>query len=439
MRQQCTEQADKRSTTETDHPVKHVKPNTDEPAKILRKILSGTFRRAKLSKRPQTEDDWSTPIHCKFVTRANWPVIDALVHTHWPDIIERYTYLRKLCTNPPTNRDSIITLDEVPRAELRTADVSTLRRYSYIQGISTRTKILSIVHVHTLMEKEDTRRRVVFAPFEINNTWQHAGFGDGLDLPKLDEQVAVLEDTIGALCFDGPAFYTQLGISNIPAELGEVEGEEGVYLPEGAHFVFAVELEDKSIQLFRNVSVCTGQAHCVALAQIIMKTLAIASLKLAGAESCVKVTVYIDNGRFAGTEAASHKTWLAWKNIADSAGLEFDIDSEHAESYVFLGLCYSHRKKHLRLGPKASSKMLKHMSTVNTGQCYSWTVRQVLSVFGSLVWATTALKLIPAPYYFVYKYVRRRCTNSATGALTLQAPANIWPSVIQTLKDSSKR
>lgn len=160
------------------------------------------------------------------------------------------------------------------------------------------------------------------------------------------------------------------------------------------------------MRTFQCCTVCTGQRQCPTVAQLIAVALAKKAIRLAAASDVVFPQVYIDNVRF-----ASDNQFLlekAWKIFCDlSAAMALFFDSEEASpNYSFLGVVYNHNHGSITVSKKSLEKLQQAATIVFANRHV--TLRQLIRVFGSLIWASRILKIVMAPYYAVFKNIRRR-------------------------------
>lgn len=386
-------------------------------------MSGGSFKGSVASKRPQTEDQWEKPLHTKVLNKTTWFGVDALIAEAYADNNRElllYEWLKACCLNP-SNVANIPLPSFIEEAELEAGDIEHLKKYGYIHIFEgTRSNVRSTVKVFCVLENDGSRRRVLFHPALVNGILIEAGFEDGtISLPRTEEQVQVIQETPGAMCCDGTAFYTQF-----PGCEDGVKSDEFVFEFEGV--------------LYQPSSICTGQRQCVALAQIILRALAILTKRAKNPAPTttlntpcagpVFTTEYIDNIRFAGEAGVCEDAWRFFRGRAESAGLTFEVVTAWSPVYTFLGILYNHNEKTVRLGPKAQKKLALRLHEIETGVFQQWLMQDIVSVFGILIWGSTVLALCPAPYYWVYKFLRRR------SSLTLTTTADVWPSITTLLK-----
>ena len=108
-------------------------------------------------------------------------------------------------------------------AELTAADMELLLREQYIRPLESDEVVRGRVRVFSVLEKEDSRRRVVTCPDEINRLLVHPG---GIELPHIDQLMA--GENFHAITADFPSFYIQLGLEN--NRLSSVSPSRGAFL-----------------------------------------------------------------------------------------------------------------------------------------------------------------------------------------------------------------
>ena len=392
----------------------------------INRILRGTHRSAHPSARPGSAEEWSTPAHLKHFPRSDWARLDALIHEAWGHCNEKMALWLWLKTSvlEPERIAALPLPQHLEEAELTPDDIQRMLEHKYISEYTGDTaKIVSTVKVFSVMEKDGTRRRIIFHPAMINLFIADAGFIDSLvQLPTVDDQVSVCATFEGGLCADGTAFYTQF-----PAL--EVDSPNFVFSFNGV--------------LYRNTSICTGQRQCVALAQLVLAALVEITKRT---HPAVHYTPYIDNIRFCGTHAEAHAAWRIFRLRAEEACLQFELQSDWALSYTFLGIHYQHRSTFLScssfadsqriinpeitIGEKAATKIAlwKKRITGVEADWLQWTMQEAVSLFGLLVWTSRVLDINSGPYYYYLKFLRRR------GEAMLTDDANLWPSLLPVLR-----
>lgn len=405
----------------------------------------------------KTAPDDPHPLHLKHVPRCWWPAVDELVQrvSSEADFIT-YTKLKVCCLHPSSFPGLVLPpVAELPVAGLGPQDVTSCLRFGYIRRLALSTHIGSSVKVFTVFEKEDTRRRVVFAPMEVNVAITLL-LGSGFDKHPAGGLAAssfpVAEPTIlpliqhqsrygAALTLDAPAFYTQLGrdLHLLPHTSKSDSFGEYTVFEQIIDFVFIADIgaaedstEDdhviiigtRAFGLFTPTSGCTGAAQMVALAQRIMLSLATATRRIVD----VQVDVYIDNARLMGARA--DESWTVWKDAASACNLLFLLDgAEHSQSdYTFLGIAYSAGS--FRPAEKTLRKCARFIDLTYTDELLNLTVGGALSIFGFLIYWNGMLRGRSHSYYFVLKYFRRR----AASGVELSDPAHFWPCLVPLLR-----
>lgn len=332
-----------------------------------------------------------------------------LVREAWPDDERRWKYwvwLRECCLRPEAVA-SIPRPRWIEEAELTQADIDKLIEYSYISVIAeiSPTQATSTIKVFTVLEKNGSRRRVIFHPSLINGVLLDAGFGEEHDvsLPCVSRQISAMQGTEGAMCVDGTAFYTQFPSTDDP-------------------FSFVFSFDGK---FYRPTSISTGQRQCVALAQVVLEALAAITNKVF---PHVVITSYIDNARFAGGLSVCNDAWTLFRRRAEEAKLTFEVQSTWAARYTFLGILYDHQHQSVQLGERATTKLRFYLTCFIRGDFATWTMQDCISLFGLLVWGSSVLCVSPASRYWIYKFLRRRSSKLLTD------PCDVWPSIIRLLE-----
>ena len=384
--------------------------NSRHTADHVNRILAGTYRTANGSSRPLLQTEWEAPAHLKSFGRTDWQLLDLLICEAWSHDNRKMAlwYWLKTAVTEPHLLTAIPPPQFVEEAELTAIDIQRMLDLSYIEAFNgDLANIKSTVKVFSVMEKEGTRRRIIFHPQLINLFLADAGFLENLvELPSVDDQVAVCSNFPGGLCVDGTAFYTQFPVQpNVDA-----------------NFVFA-----HLGTLYRNRSICTGQRQCVALAQLALCAL-IEITRRTHPE--VHYTPYVDNVRFCGPNDNAKAAWKSFRMRAEEAHLEFEIQSEWATEYTFLGIHYQHTVPAISLGEKALKKLAAWQLRISGpgADWTSWTLQEAVGLFGILVWAGRVLDINAGPYYYFLKFLRRR------GQCELSEDAHLWPCLHKILQ-----
>ena len=330
-------------------------------------------------------------------------------HSH--SLLELYLWLKTCVLEPHTAAD--LGLLGVPagveEAALEDADIERLLTFAYIRELfGTVETVKSTVRVFTVLQDNaegSVVRRVIFCPDGVNSILIDAGFSatSPIHIPNVDEQKADMRFFPGALCADGTAFYTQFD------SVGS------------GNFIFSCRG-----RLFSCASICTGQRQCVCLAQLVLEALRICTQRFFAKDE-LKITNFIDNVRFAGTEDIATHAWELFRERAARCNLTFEVTSIWSTTYVFLGIAYDHIQKTAKLGPKSLHK-LSTLLDQGLREAHNWKMSDFISAFGLLIWANTVLAICPAAWYTIFKFVRRR------GQRLLDEPADIWPCLYRPLR-----
>ena len=142
------------------------------------------------------------------------------------------------------------------------------------------------------------------------------------------------------------------------------------------------------------VTVPTGGKHPPTLAQLITKW-------IAGSPLSIVTDVHIDNIRFLGApRCIEHALEGALHRAAE---IECEIRTEaFGTEYIFLGVFFSTTDHTAQLSQKWIDKFETCTLSPNA------TLREVLGMFGKLMYASSVLAISKAEFYLFFKFLRRR-------------------------------
>jgi hypothetical protein len=155
-------------------------------------------------------------------------------------------------------------------------------------------------------------------------------------------------------------------------------------------------------------TVPTGARACPELAHALTSSMA----KTAAEGREVMTSTYVDNIRFQGADEQTEMAMKRLFQIFVMASVTHEEEfPQHMTSYVFLGIQCTHSQgggDHQVSLSMATKEKLFLMEVVSSGPDSVFTLRDVLSYTGLLVWCARVLGLIKASWYPFLKFLRRR-------------------------------
>lgn len=305
-----------------------------------------------------------------------------------------------------------------PKAELSPSDIDALLE----GGLITRQESLHPeaaralpIRTFTVTESAKKRRRWITHTASTNHyppgLSLKRGSGPAHLLPVYPTEATQKVHYKCAACIDFAAYFHQFGLDE-------------------THWYFSLR-GDKDKWFLTTIP--TGSNFSPALAQVFSVALATLAVRRANCIGTVHSEVYIDNVRFSGeNEADIQKVVSTMYEVADSTQITINENQQEVidlatcrGTYTFLGVQYDHPRKAVALSEKLRQKILDIPDLEGPPQ---WTLRQYLSAYGCLGYATLVHRGCRAPYYHATKFLRRRVNKM------LDSPANIWPIAWAELK-----
>ena len=170
-------------------------------------------------------------------------------------------------------------------------------------------------------------------------------------------------------------------------------------------------------QWFCCVTIPTGGRHPPSIAQL-------GTMALTNGVYGVAITCHIDNIRLCGLRS---DVLRAEKQVLSNAlfvGMQITIERSAVMSYNFLGVSFLHisaAEVQVHLAARSATKLSEAVVSKTS------TIREVLSFFGRCVYGSGVYALNKYPYYWVYKFLRRRV------GCPLDSQANIWSGALSDL------
>ena len=152
-----------------------------------------------------------------------------------------------------------------------------------------------------------------------------------------------------------------------------------------------------------------GATFAPEILQVIMEILALAAIEQVGATGVVKSRVHIDNVRFISlSQKILDKVGDRFEQLCAQCNLTLNkelCNSTH-QTGSFLGLDCDYANGTVCVAEKTLDKIRHRAHTVFEDT--KATVRDGLSLFSSCIFASRALRLSPAEFFVVFKFIRRR-------------------------------
>lgn len=359
------------------------------------------------------------PLHFKHVGVIDWDVAEdlilpRLVHT-WRDARRCYdaSFLDELLRTTMGNTNN----NPFPPAALSPNDIQLLHDAGFITRTCA-TNVRAWVKVFSVVEKSKNRRRFIAEP-QINQWLTDPGEVRLPDHEQLRRRVTL----DAAVCVDIPWYY---GHFRLP-------------IPSQAFFGF--EAHGVTYLL---CTLPTGSRQAPALAQALSDSIAERAVyavleiqqqqggfvddSIVG-EVDITQDTYLDNTRFAGRRPAIHHALKKYIDICDLVGIWLDDEARNATAsvdYVFLGVRFLHDTASVSLAEKTLTKLHEHRTCISQFRD-TISIRDFLAVVGLCSYATLILGFHTAPFYIVYKFLRRRC------GWALSASCHLWPCAVPVL------
>lgn len=214
-----------------------------------------------------------------------------------------------------------------------------------------------------------------------------------------------------ARCIDFKSYFHQFGIRNF-----------------ACHYIF----KDKNGRKWRLCTSPTGASTTPAIAQHYAKCfVALVLARLGWDSSRCRFDVYIDNIRWMA-DSLDDINRITHVVFACATECNIEINETIAESlqsdphcYTFLGITYDHKAKTTQLAASFIQKLNDILAEFQCNYAH-WTAAEALSVFGKLQYAAQINRSELAPYYHIFKFMRRR----AAARVRLAEPIEPWPSIV---------
>ena len=248
------------------------------------------------------------------------------------------------------------------------------------------------------------RRRPIFHPKELND-WVHGWFKSMLNLKRTQTKIAESLQGGHAVAFDLKCSFFQ------------VELDASVR----NHYTFL----DQEGNVWRFKRMVMGAVVSAELMHMILEILAFANMP-PRLLARLTISTHIDNVRAIGTVHDTQKWAELFQRNCQYVGATLNdeaVNTPHTKG-DWCGILYDYEGKNVCLAESTKSKIELLADRIRDP---SLTVREFLALEAKLRYASEVLALHPAQFYYVIKFARRLAKRQ------LDAPANIWPSIIPTL------
>ena len=344
-----------------------------------------------------TSDNNELPLHVNDIRRIDLVVAESYItlkHTL------AWNYAKSVLFQ--TEKYESVSFSNKPRkAALLPNDVEVLLQRRIIRPMDI-ANALAWVNVFTVVELAKRRRRMIVEPVEAN---QHFTDPGDVPLPSLLDVMKILTEE-GASTFDFTSYYNAFAID-------EQMSRYFCFMHEG--------------QCYAMATIPTGQRQCPCLAHALTSSIAEHCEAAARDEGHGLLSVsYIDNVAFAGSPSAVHIASKKLQDICDDIGITLRTESAFGTRYEFLGMILDHNARTVELGPKTRNKLAAWKIETTVFSEY-WTMRDFISLMGLVMWAGSVLVINLAPFYWIFKFLRRRASAH------LDEPAFLWPSIIPSV------
>ena len=202
---------------------------------------------------------------------------------------------------------------------------------------------------------------------------------------------------------------------------------------------FAIPADSQKYYSFMSVrgplalsSIATGQRHSVGYAQNVSRFVLHRAIANVEGSSKDSKEAYIDNFRYRTlSEQRFGQAVDAFYEECSTFGIQIneeydDVRNNIQNEYDFRGVHFSN--KSVTNTSKTKDKLIQARHDISA----QLDIRTAISIFGLCVFASTVAALPLAPYYYVYKYIRRRSQQISTGSRSPAGDACIWPAIVST-------
>ena len=278
-------------------------------------------------------------------------------------------------------------------SQLSDEDIRVLRSASFIEEISVN-QVRGFVSTFSVDETTKGRRRWIVHPQYFNEMYSAIQLPYDLALHSIDQIINDSESGVSYLT-DFSAWFHQFEIH------------------QAARPFFCFKHGDK---LFACTRIPMGATVCPNIGHL-------ASIAIARAVTNVHTTVYIDNIRF--TSRTPCGILEKFRSTCKEIGAGVGECNGPLQEYDFLGVHFKPVGGSLMVSAATSfiDKLFPCASSIDDPDA---TIRDILRLFGKLMYGSRILSLKCAKYYYAFKFLRRRC------GIDLDNLAVLWPSSKQS-------
>ena len=292
---------------------------------------------------------------------------------------------------------------QTSHVELCDDDVASLQQLGFVEEIDV-SKVKSLVHTFTTNDEKKKCRRWIVHPASLN---------DAVTVPVLPQKYSMqgVDDAINRTTI-GSVFLTDF-TSWFPH----------FALPHHARPYFCFPYKGKFYSI---TTIPTGGSVCPNIGQLASWAIVEKATQYLDPLLVHVEHIHIDNIRVIMKDdiAVFYKNFTAVCKYVNAKFNEketilLDVRTHKRFEYNFLGVLYMHQNDLKTVSVNLSKKFVTKLEQVQTIS----SLRDVLRLFGKLVYGSRILAIPTSTYYYCYKFLRRRCESPLDG------PADAWPSV----------
>ena len=330
------------------------------------------------------------PLHTKNVEQLKIEQLRAILPQH---LLEKFDLNYILYSEKTPLVQHTFSLEHT--VDLSADDIAQLLDNNLIEP-TVLSEVKGVVNTFTRAERRKSRRRWIVWCLQQNECFP-VEEEQRVSLKSVNEMFENSQRFSKAVCIDMKAFYHQFTMSVVARQYHCFRTSQG---------------------WFRLKTVPTGGRHPPMIAEITMQGLCWPPRE----ETCTDT--FIDNIRIGGTDDALTMAHVAdIYNKARSVGISINegfTSLAPKTCYDFLGVSYRHEEGH------TSARCMQHTIDATIAAWNSVTetstLRDILSLFGRLNWASMVLNIQLCSYYYAFKFLRRRVGSA------LDSLAHLWPS-----------
>lgn len=368
---------------------------------LLRNLIGGARIGAGLPKNLASASDLlQYPLHLKKVHRLIWDDAETFI---LPEYIQAWSWARQCVCDERLLTAASPTQCNVREAFLSDEDIVQLLAFGIIEKCTTTPR--NTCNVFSVLELDKNRRRMIIETL-LNDFLLYAG---EVVFPTLRELQLEIMNSEGAITFDFASFYNHFPI---PSQVRDFF----TFLHNGVVYQLMV--------------IATGQRQCPAGAQALTASL---TKQAIGTERCTG-SAYIDNIRFCGSRDVLDRVFIRFVSLCKTLHItinDIDVDevliAPFSTCYDYLGVTFDHGNKTTQLTTKTRGKLWNILDELKSPALL--TLRDVLRVFGNIVWAARVLSTPLAMTYHLIKFIRRRSSTHQ-----LDQIVDVWISLVPRIE-----